>query len=256
MNLGEKLRDKCVLVTGASSGLGEHFARLFASCGANVAVTGRRIERLQKLSDNLRALGAPRAAAVEMDMLDAGSIERGFGQVVEALGGVDALVNNAGIASEGDAAEMPVEEFDAVMATNLRGVWIASAAAARYWRNEKKPGTIVNIASVIGVRQARHVIAYATSKAAVVQLTKTLALEWVRDKIRVNALAPGYFKTEINAALFEGEAGHALIKRIPMRRLGRMEELDAPMLLLASDASSFMTGEVIAVDGGHLVSSL
>jgi NAD(P)-dependent dehydrogenase (short-subunit alcohol dehydrogenase family) len=143
-----------------------------------------------------------------------------------------------------------------VMNTNLRGVWIASAAAARGWRAAKSGGVIVNIASVAGLRQARGLVAYTTSKAAVVQLTKTLALEWARDGIRVNALAPGYFQTEINAGLFDGEAGQGLIKRIPMRRTGRLEELDAPMLLLASDASSFMTGEVLVVDGGHLVSSL
>src|SRR5690606_23323367 len=146
------------------------------------------------------------------------------------------------------------EDWDYVVGTNLRGAALVAMAAARKMKANGGGGSIINIASILGLRQGGQVSAYAVSKAGVIQLTKSMALDLARDRIRVNALAPGYFDTELNHDFFQSDAGQALIKRVPLRRLGRMEDLDGPLLLLASDASAFMTGSVIAVDGGHLVS--
>jgi NAD(P)-dependent dehydrogenase (short-subunit alcohol dehydrogenase family) len=256
MNLGAAIRGKCVLITGASSGLGEHFARLLARHGAKLAVGARRRDRLESLVGELNATGAAGAFAVDLDVADEGSVSRALAAAEEALGPTDVLVNNAGIADGGTALDTSTEAFDRVIATNLRGVWLMSTAAARRWRAAKRGGVIVNIASILGFRVAGGVAAYAVSKAGVVQLTQAQALEWARFGIRVNALAPGYIATDINAAFFETEPGQAMVKRIPMRRLGEPEDLDGAFLLLATDASRWMTGATIPVDGGHLVSSL
>jgi NAD(P)-dependent dehydrogenase (short-subunit alcohol dehydrogenase family) len=253
MDLGSRLKGRHLLVTGASGGLGEHFARLAARCGAAVTVAARRIDRLQTLVEDLRGAGAEEAHAIALDVAEEASVEAAFTGLGRPL---DVLVNNAGIAGNGTAFDTPLEEFDRIIATNLRGVWLTSTVAARRWRDARQAGTIVNIASVLGFRVAAGTAPYVVSKAGVVQMTKVLALEWARHGIRVNALAPGYIATDINAAFFESEAGQAMIKRIPMRRLGQPEDLDGAFLLLATDASAWMTGSAIAVDGGHLVSSL
>jgi NAD(P)-dependent dehydrogenase (short-subunit alcohol dehydrogenase family) len=254
MDLGARLKGRHVLITGASGGLGEHFARLCARCGAAVTVAARRQDRLEALVRDLESTGAIHAQAVQLDVADEASVEGAFA----ALAGppLDVLVNNAGIAGNGPAIETPSEEFDRVVATNLRGAWLMSVAAARRWRDAARPGVIVNIASVLGVRVAGGTAPYVISKAGLVQMTEALALEWARFGIRVNALAPGYIATSINAAFFATEPGQQMIRRIPMRRLGNPEDLDGAFLLLATDASSWMTGSTIAVDGGHLVSSL
>ncbi len=241
MDLGALMKDRHVLITGASSGLGEHFARLLARHGAAVTVAARRTDRLAALVDALRAAGAPHARAVPLDVAD------------EPL---DVLVNNAGVAGSTSAIATATEEFDRILDTNLRGAWLLSIAAAQGWRDAKRPGIIVNMASVLGLRVGNGVALYAVSKAGVVQMTKVLALEWARFGIRVNALCPGYVGTDINAAFFATETGRRVIDRIPMRRLGRPDDLDGAFLLLASDASAWMTGSTLAIDGGHLVSSL
>jgi NAD(P)-dependent dehydrogenase (short-subunit alcohol dehydrogenase family) len=221
-----------------------------------VTVGARRRERLDRLVTELTASGAPHARAVDLDVADEASIEAALAAALEGTPPLDVLVNNAGIAGSGAAIDTPAEEFDRIIATNLRGVWLLSTAAARRWREAERPGIIVNIASILGFRVAGGTAPYVVSKAGVVQMTKVLALEWARFGIRVNALAPGYIATDINAEFFATEAGQAVIKRIPMRRLGRPDELDAAFLLLATDASSWMTGAALPVDGGHLVSSL
>jgi NAD(P)-dependent dehydrogenase (short-subunit alcohol dehydrogenase family) len=255
MDLGAMLEGRHVLVTGASGGLGEHFARLSARCGAAVTVAARRRDRLESLVQDLRREGAVDASAIDLNVADEASIEAAFA----ALDGgrpLDVLVNNAGIAGTGPAIDTPLDEFDRIIATNLRGVWAMSSAAARRWRDRGHAGIILNIASILGLRVGGGTAPYVVSKAGVVQMTKVLALEWARFGIRVNAVAPGYIETDINASFFASEAGQQTIKRMPLRRLGKPEDLDGAFLLLATEASSWMTGATIAVDGGHLVSSL
>jgi len=253
MDLGARLKGRHVLVTGASSGLGAHFARLCARCGARVTVAARRREKLESLVSELSTLGASGASALSLDVTDEASIAACFAALDAPL---DVLVNNAGIADAGATLDVSIDAFDRVIATNLRGVWSMSTNAARAWSASRRPGIIVNIASILGARVSGGVAPYAISKAAVKQATHALALEWARYNIRVNALAPGYIETEINAEFFATPAGEAMIKRIPMRRLGKPEDLDAAFLLLATDASPWMTGAYLPVDGGHLVSGL
>ena len=256
MDLGALIKGKNILVTGASGGLGEHFARLFAGCGASVAVGARRVDKLESLVEDLRKLGAPKAVAVALDVADEASVNAAFEQIDRELGPLDAIVNDAGISRPVAALELTAQDFDDVVATNLRGVWLVSVAAARRWAVQGHGGSIVNISSILAERVAGALVPYAASKAAVDQMTKALALEWARFDIRVNCVAPGYITTDINSDFFETEQGRAMVKRIPTRRLGRPEDLDGAILLLASDASRWMTGSVITVDGGHLTSTL
>lgn len=256
MDLGARLKGKRVLVTGASSGLGTHFARLSASCGAQVVIAARRKNKLDALAEELAGLGAAGVTSVQLDVVEAASVTAAFDAIETSGGPLDVVINNAGVSGDGLAIDQPIADFDAVMATNLRGVWLVATEAARRWRAAQRGGTVVNIASVQGERTAPGLAAYSASKAGVVHLTRSLALEWARHDIRVNALEPGYIRTELTDKLWEQPYGIAMIKRIPMRRLGTPEDLDGALLLLATDASAWMTGSVIAIDGGHLVSAL
>lgn len=248
------LQGQTALITGAFGGLGRHFAGTLARAGARVALAGRRIAEGEKFADELRAAGAE-ACAVPMDVTNADSVEQAIAHAAAQLGPIRIVVNNAGIAVTKPALDQDEADWTGVIDVNLNGAWHVAQSAGRHMRDHQG-GSIINIASILGLRVAQQVPAYAAAKAGLIHLTSALALEWARYGIRVNALAPGYIETDLNREFFASEAGRALLKRVPQRRLGQPEHLDGSLLLLASDASEFMTGAVIAVDGGHLVSSL
>ncbi len=251
---GQLMTGKTVLVTGASSGLGNHFAKVLAAAGAKVAVTARRRDKLESLAAEIIEAGG-KALAVGMDVTDRTSVIDALDEIAADLGVPNVLVNNAGIAAGGPALDVTDEDWRKVVDTNLDGAWITAQETAKRMR-DGDGGNIVNTASILGLRIAAGVAPYAISKAALIQMTKVLALELARYSIRVNALAPGYIETDLNAAYLQSDAGQAMIKRVPMRRAGRFSDLDGPLLLLASDASQYMTGAVVPVDGGHLVNTL
>jgi NAD(P)-dependent dehydrogenase (short-subunit alcohol dehydrogenase family) len=245
------LSGKTALVTGASSGLGAHFARCLGKAGASVVLAARRADRLQSLQAELEAEKIA-AKAIDLDVQSAESIAA----ALDAAGPLDIVVNNAGISIVKPALEMPEKDWDAVVDTNLRGAWLVTQGAAKRWVADKRPGSIVNIASILGLRTIGQVAPYNASKAGLIHLTKALAMEWARYQIRVNAICPGYIETEMNSAFWQTPGGMKLIERIPQRRIGQPEHLDGALLLLASEAGTFMTGSILTVDGGHTVSSL
>jgi NAD(P)-dependent dehydrogenase (short-subunit alcohol dehydrogenase family) len=242
-------------VTGASGGLGEHFALTLAAAGAKVALAARTLAPLDRLARKINDRGG-RAVAIQVDVTDAATVAQGFTLAEQALGTITLLVNSAGTAATGPIVDLDEATWQRILDTNLKGAWLCSGSFARRLIELKKPGVIINTASILGIRVAGQVGAYAASKAALLQMTRSLALELARYQIRVNALAPGYIATELNRQFLATQPGQNLIKRIPQRRLGELKDLEGPLLLLASEASRFMTGAVIPVDGGHLVSSL
>jgi NAD(P)-dependent dehydrogenase (short-subunit alcohol dehydrogenase family) len=249
------LSGKVALVSGASSGLGVHFARTLAAAGAAVAIAARRADRLASLQAELQQAGG-RAAAIELDVQSGRSIAAALEAAEGVLGPLDIVVNNAGISIVKPALEMPEDDWDSVVNTNLRGAWLMAQAAAKRWVASRRPGVIVNIASILGLRTIGQVAPYNASKAGLIHLTRALAMEWARYDIRVNAICPGYIETGMNSAFWKTPAGQRLIERIPQRRIGLPEHLDGALLLLASEAGSFMTGSIVTVDGGHTVNSL
>jgi NAD(P)-dependent dehydrogenase (short-subunit alcohol dehydrogenase family) len=246
------LSGKVALVTGASSGLGVRFAEVLAESGAAVVLVARRVDRLADVKDAIEKSGG-KALAVEADVGDRAAMQVAFDAAEKAFGTVTILVNNAGVAHSGRAVELPEEEWRRILSTNLDAVFFCAQEAARRMLAARTGGAIVNIASVLGLGVAKGVIAYATAKAGVIQLTKALALELAFKGIRVNAIAPGWIVTDLNRDYLQSEQGAALKREIPIGRFGEARDLDGPLLLLVSDAGRFITGATVVADGGQVV---
>jgi NAD(P)-dependent dehydrogenase (short-subunit alcohol dehydrogenase family) len=246
---------KVILVTGASSGLGRNFALKLAEAGATIVGAARRADALAELAAEIKAKGG-NAHAVSMDVTDMASIRAGVAEAARLTGGIDGLISNSGMNRRGPMLDIGEEDWDAVLDTNLKGVWAVGTEVARHMVDRGKGGSIVNIASLLSFRQSPGATPYAVSKAGVVQLTQQMAVEWAASGVRVNAIAPGYFETDLNRAFLQSEVGQKLIGRIPFRRVGQHDELVGPMILLLSDAGSYISGSTISVDGGHRVSSI
>lgn len=248
------LQGKLILVTGASSGLGRHFAKLVSQAGARVVVAARRVDKLSSLVSDIKG-GGGTAWPLRLDVTDSASVKTCFDELA-FLGDIDVVINNAGVTVTKSLLDQSEKDFDDVLDTNLKGCWLVATEAARRMKEAARPGNIINIASILGERVAGGVAPYAISKAAVIQATKSMALELARYNIRVNALMPGYVITELNQNFLTSEVGDKLRMRIPSRQFCRLEDLNGPLLLLASDAGQGMSGSCIAVDRTHLVSGL
>jgi 3-oxoacyl-[acyl-carrier protein] reductase len=246
------LSGRVAMVTGASSGLGARFAMVLAENGAAVALVARRAERLAALKDKIVAAGG-RAITITADVLDRAAMTRAFDEAEKAFGTVTILVNNAGVAHAGRAVDLPETEWRRVLSTNLDAVFTWAQEGARRMLAAGQKGAIVNIASVLGFGVAKGVVAYTTAKAGVIQLTKALGLELAFKGVRVNAIAPGWFVTELNHAYLTSQEGKALTRDIPVGRFGQDGDLDGALLLLVSGAGSYMAGATIVVDGGQMV---
>lgn len=241
------------LVTGASGVLGGHFARVLHGAGASVALAARRVDATAALAEELGG----RAVSVPLDVRDPASIAAAFDAAEAALGApCDIIVNNAGIAVTKPFLQQTAQDWDGVLEVNLRGCFLVGQEGAKRLAAAKLPGTIINIASVLGERIIPGVAGYTAAKAGLLQLTRQMAVELARYGIRANAIAPGYVATDINRDYFASDQGQAMIKRIPQRRLGSPEDLTGPLLLLASAAGAHMTGATVTVDGGHSINPL
>lgn len=247
------LAGQTALVTGASSGLGVRFAEVLAANGAAVVIAARRVERLAALKARIESTGG-RAHAIEADVTDGDAMRRAFDAAEKTFGPVGILVNNAGVAQEARrATDLSEAEWRRVLDTNLDAVFQWAQEGARRMIAANVRGSIINVASVLGFGVAKGSISYNVSKAAVVQLTKSLGLELAYKGVRVNAIAPGWIVTEINHDYLESERGRAMTSDIPAGRFGEARDLDGALLLLASDAGRYMTGETVLVDGGQNV---
>ncbi len=247
------LSGKAAIVTGASAGLGRHFASTLARAGAKVALAARRVDALGEVARQIEAFDG-RAIPVALDVTDAEAVRACVEAAETELGPISILVNNAGIAHAGPALEVAEEDWDRVIDTNLKGAWLMAQETARHMARLGHGGSIINVASILGLAATGQLAAYCAAKAALVNLTRALAIELAGEGIRVNALAPGYVETDMNREFLQGPKGAALKKRIPARRFGRPEDLDGALLLLASEASRYMTGSVLVVDGGQSAS--
>ena len=238
------------IVTGASRGLGRHFALTLARAGAQVALAARGIDRLEEAVKEIEGFDGC-ATAIQVDVTDSKSVKACIETAENTLGPINILVNNAGIAVTKPMLEHIEEDWDSVLDTNLKGVWLMAQDIARRMVHRGQGGSIINIASVLGERGIAQLPGYCASKGGIINLTRAMAVELAPYGIRVNTIAPGYVETDMNREFFATQAGQRLIKRIPQRRVGQAEDLDGVLLLLASNASRYMTGSVITIDGGQ-----
>jgi hypothetical protein len=251
------LSGRTALVTGASSGLGARFARVLAQAGARVVLASRRVDRLKELRAEIEADGGS-AHVVVLDVQDVASIRAAVAHAETEAGPLDILINNSGVSTMQRLVDVTEEDYDFVLNTNTRGAFFVAQEVAKRMiaRARGTPeGTIahariVNIASIAGLRVLAQIGVYCMSKAAVVHMTKAMALEWGRYGINVNAICPGYIRTEINDAHWDTEAGQRLVQMLPRKRVGAPEDLDGLLLLLASDASGFVNGSIVSADDG------
>ena len=244
------------LVTGASSGLGRHFATTLARAGASVALAARRADKLAEVAQEIEAAGCPAAVSVCMNVTDRVSVQNALDRLIGEFGVPDIVVNNAGVSDTKRALSYDDDDWDRIVDTNLRGAWIVAQESARRMVAAQIGGSIINVTSILASRTAGGVSLYSTSKAGLKHLTRALALEVARHGIRVNSLAPGYVATALNSDFLSSDAGEKLRLRIPCGQFGTYESLDGPLLLLAAHAGRYMTGAEVVVDGGHLCSSL
>jgi NAD(P)-dependent dehydrogenase (short-subunit alcohol dehydrogenase family) len=247
-----RLDGRAALVTGASRGLGRRFAIALAAAGAHVALAARDAERLAAVAKEITAAGGT-AAPVVMDVTDRTSVTAGVAAAEDLYGPLRAVINNSGIAITKRLLDVTADEWDPVIDVNLTGAWMVAQAAAKAMVARGNGGSIVNISSILGQRTNPGVIAYNAAKAGLDHVTREMAAELAKHGVRVNALAPGYIETDMNRAYWDTPPGKALMSRVPMQRLGQETDLDGPAVFLASDASSYMTGQIIGLDGGHAV---
>ncbi len=246
---------RVAMVTGAGSGLGASFALALAEAGATVILAARRMDKLEQTRTSIESIGGT-AHCVALDVTKKQSVDDCFHELDGQGLSVDCLVNNAGISREEFLGQMPEADWDDVFDTNIKGVFLVAQAVASRMIVTESRGSVVNVASILGFRPSKTLGAYCAAKAAVVRLTESQALEWARYGIRVNAIAPGYFSTEMNSGYLESPQAAKLLAAIPQHRIGDLKELNAAMLLLASGAGSYMNGSTIVVDGGLLLGGL
>ena len=254
---GDYLRDlfsmegKTILIAGASSGIGSHIAGAMAKAGGNVVLGARRLDRIRERAAEIQEQTGRRAHAVELDVTDQKSIEAAFSEAASVFDVPTVVCNNAGLARPGWAVSTTEEDWDVTMDTNLKGMWRVATVAVNRMRDVGKPGSIINTASILGLGVAPSQMTYSVSKAAVVQMTRALAIEFGRFGVRVNAICPGYFKTEINDQFLETDYGKQMLAATPARRHGNLEELSSAFLMLAGDGATFVSGVALPVDAGH-----
>lgn len=245
------MEGKVILITGASSGIGSHIAEVMAKAGGRVILAARRIEKIQKRAEEISHQTGREATAIFLDVTDPESIQKVFDTVEERFGVADVVCNNAGLARSGWAIDITEKDWDITMDTNLKGAWRIATESCRRLKKAQKPGSIINTASILGLGVAPVQTSYAVSKAAVIQMTKAMALEFIRYGIRINAVCPGYFKTEINHDYLESSLGQKMLAKTPAKRHGELEELAAAFLMLAGDGSRFISGIALPVDAAH-----
>jgi len=246
------LKGRTALVTGASSGMGRHFVKTLADAGARVVCAARRLDEIETVAAEIRATGGD-AIAIALDIGDTDSVTRAFDAAEQAYGSIDLLVNNAGQIVFVPFPDISDDQWDKLMNVNLKGCMRMSREFSKRLIAAGKPGSIVNITSITGQQTKPYLSIYGTAKAALIHFTKQLAIDLLPHGIRANSIAPGYFRTAMVDWYFDSPEGKLEVENLPAKRVGNLEELDGPLLLLASDAGSYLNGVILPVDYGHVI---